>query len=42
MKRSNSNMSAAIAKFVAFNSVLPLFDMGTDLKAFAFYMSAVA
>ena len=35
-------MSVAIAKFVAFNSVLPLFDMGTDLKAFFFYMSAVA
>ena len=34
-------MSVAIAKFVAFNSVLPLFDMGTDLKAFFFYMSAV-
>ena len=31
---------AAIAKFIVFNSVLPLFDMGTDLRAFFFYASA--
>ena len=33
---------AAIAKFVVFNSLLPLFDMGTDIKAFVFYISALA
>ena len=33
---------AAIAKFVIFNSLLPLFDMGTDIKAFVFYISALA
>ena len=33
---------AAIAKFVVFNSVLPMFDMGTDIRSFVFYLSAVA
>ena len=33
---------AAIAKFVVFNSVLPLFDMGTDIRSFVFYLSTVA
>ena len=33
---------AAIAKFVVFNSLLPLFDMGTDIKAFVFYISALS
>ena len=32
---------AAIAKFIVFNSVLPLFDMGTDIRSFVFYLSAV-
>ena len=33
---------AAIAKFVVSNSVLPMFDMGTDIRSFVFYLSAVA
>ena len=33
---------AAIAKFVVFNTILPLFDMGTDIRAYVFYASAVA
>ena len=32
----------AIAKFIAFNSILPLLDMGTDFKAVFFYLSALA
>ena len=30
----------AIFKFVTFNTILPLFDMGTDVKAFIFYLTA--
>ena len=32
----------AILKFVASNSILPLFDMGTDMKAFFLYLYGVA
>ena len=32
----------AILKFITFNTILPLFDMGTDIRAFFLYMSAVA
>ena len=38
MKRRNVRM-ATIAKFVVFNSILPLFDMGTDIRSFVFYVS---
>ena len=41
MKTRNVKM-AAIAKFVVFNSILPLFDMGTDIRSFVFYLSTVA
>ena len=41
LKTRNVKM-AAIAKFVVFNSVLPLFDMGTDIRSFVFYLSTVA
>ena len=32
----------AILKFITFNTILPLFDMGTDIKAVFLYLSAVA
>ena len=32
----------AILKFITFNTILPLFDMGTDIRAFFLYLSAVA
>ena len=32
----------AILKFVTFNTILPLFDMGTDLRAFFLYLGTVA
>ena len=32
----------AILKFITFNTILPLFDMGTDIRAFFLYLSTVA
>ena len=32
-------MNVSILKFILFNSVLPTLDVGTDIKAFLFYLS---
>ena len=41
-RRRKPSKMLAILKFITFNTILPLFDMGTDIRAFFLYLSAVA
>ena len=40
--RTRNGSMIAILKFVTFNTILPLFDMGTDLRAVFLYLGTVA